>query len=75
MRLGSFLGATILIALIVLLEWSRIKKVPAKDKWAFFILLSIGWGLTLFDLTELSGPVTWTTSLFEPIMKPILNLE
>ena len=45
------------------------KKVRKKDKWAFFILLLIGWGLSMLDLPHITGPITWLEILFRPLGK------
>jgi hypothetical protein len=68
-RWGAFFGTTLLIVIFVTIQWPRIKKYAKKDKAAFFILLIIAWGLSLFDLPHIAGPHTWLEMLFRPIGK------
>jgi hypothetical protein len=65
-RWGAFFGTTLIITIIIFIQWPRLKKYPKKEKWAFFILLSIGWGLSMFDLPNMAGPMTWLQALFKP---------
>jgi hypothetical protein len=66
-RWGAFFGTTLMIAILVSIQWPRIKKYAKKEKWAFFILLFIGWGLSMFDLPHIAGPLTWLRFLFSPL--------
>lgn len=66
MRWGIFLGTTVIVALIILYEWPRIKQNPKKDKVAFVMLLFIGWGLSMFNLAHMTGPTIWVEAFFEP---------
>ena len=43
-RWGAFFGTTLIIIIIIFIQWPRIKQYSKKDKWAFFILIFIGWG-------------------------------
>ncbi|WP_078109275.1 hypothetical protein [Heyndrickxia oleronia] len=52
---------------IIVFQKSQLKKKPKKDKFAIFILLFIGWMLSMFDLSNMSGPITWVTAIFRPI--------
>ena len=67
LRWGAFAITTLIIVVIILLQKSQLKKKPKKDKFAFFMLLFIGWMLSLFDLSNMSGPITWVTAIFKPI--------
>lgn len=72
-RWGVLLGVTVIMALIVLYEWPKMKHTPKKDKAAFFFLLMVGWVLAMFDLPNIAGPVTWLDALFKPIFGKILE--
>jgi hypothetical protein len=72
MRWEAFLGTTLIITIILFIQWPRIKKYAKKEKWVFFILLFIGWGLSMFDLPNIAGPVVWLEILFKPF-PPILD--
>ncbi|WP_078411030.1 hypothetical protein [Priestia abyssalis] len=66
MRWEAFFGTTVIVALIILYEWPRMKQHPKKDKMAFFILFFIGWVLSMFDLPHMGGPSSWVETLFRP---------
>ena len=72
MRWEAFLGTTLIITIILFIQWPKIKKYAKKEKWIFFTLLFIGWGLSMFDLPNIAGPVTWLEILFKPF-SPILD--
>ncbi|MCQ6278421.1 hypothetical protein JN080_04055 [Bacillus sp. EB600] len=55
------------MAVIILFQWPKMKQHPKKDKWAFFMLLLIGWMLSMFDLPNMPGPLTWIEELFKPV--------
>jgi hypothetical protein len=56
----------VIIAIIILFEWPKMKQYPKKDKQVFIMLLFIGLSLCLFDLPYISGPITWLETLFKP---------
>ncbi|MBA9028203.1 MULTISPECIES: hypothetical protein [Bacillaceae] len=66
MRWGVFVSTTIIVVLIILYEWPKMKQNPKKDKVAFFTLLLIGLVLSMFDLSHMAGPTTWLETLFKP---------
>jgi hypothetical protein len=66
-RWGAFLGTTIIIAVIILFQWPKMKQHPKKDKMAFFMLLLFAWVLSMFDLPNMAGPVTLIEALFKPV--------
>jgi hypothetical protein len=66
MRWGAFFSTTVIVALIILFQWPSMKQNPKKDKLAFFTLLLIGWGLSMFDLPHIGGPTSWVEALFRP---------
>lgn len=67
MRWGSFLAVILVSVVILLFQWPKVKKAPKKDKWAFSIILIIGWTLSMFDLPHINGPVTWKEMIFKPL--------
>ena len=66
MRWGTFFIVAGIIVFIILLTWQKMKQAPKKDKWAFFILLFIAWGLSLFNLQYVEGP----NSILEKLLTP-----
>jgi hypothetical protein len=66
-RWGAFIGTTIIIAVIILFQWPKMKQYPKKDKMAFLMLLVFVWVLSMFDLPKMAGPVTWIEALFRPV--------
>jgi multisubunit Na+/H+ antiporter MnhB subunit len=63
---------TAIIVIIILFEWPKMKQQPIKDKLVFIVLLFIGWFLSMFDLPNMSGPLTWQEALFHPLRKFIV---
>ncbi|WP_286178713.1 hypothetical protein [Bacillus sp. B4EP4a] len=57
---------TVIVALIILFEWPKMKKNPKKDKVAFLTLLLTGLVLSMFNLPQMSGPTQWVEILFRP---------
>ncbi|MFD6207372.1 hypothetical protein [Peribacillus sp. NPDC060253] len=56
----------VIVFLIILYEWPKMKKNPKKDKVAFLTLLLIGLVLSMFNLPQMSGPTEWIQTLFRP---------
>ncbi|MBU8880851.1 hypothetical protein BGM26_18010 [Bacillus sp. FJAT-29790] len=69
MKWGIFLGVLLFIGLIGVYERPKMKKYPRKDKIAFFTLLTMAGILSLFDLPNMPGPVTFLESIFKPIRR------
>ncbi|MDQ0216255.1 hypothetical protein J2S13_002696 [Oikeobacillus pervagus] len=69
MRWEAFGGTAVIIVVIILFQWPKVKQNPAKDKIAFFMLLVIGWGLSMFDLPHMGGPLTWIEALLKPFAR------
>lgn len=69
MKWGTFFITGMLIFLILLLQWPKMKNSPIKDKLAFISLLLIGWVLSMFDLMHISGPVSWLDTLTKPLTR------
>ncbi|TCJ04720.1 hypothetical protein [Cytobacillus praedii] len=66
MKWGIFFCVLVIIGVIILYEWKKIKAYPKKDRITFFILLIIAGALSLFDLPNLPGPVTLLETIFRP---------
>ena len=66
MRWGAFFCVMVIVALVILYEWPKMKQNPKKDKMAFFTLLLIGLVLSMFDLPHMGGPTAWIQTLFGP---------
>ncbi|TMV48916.1 hypothetical protein FE783_14675 [Paenibacillus mesophilus] len=66
MRWSGMIAVTVIIGLIFLYEWPKMKRSPKKDKAVFVTLLSVCWVLSLFDLRSMAGPTTLIESLFKP---------
>lgn len=66
MKWGIFFCVLVIIGVIILYEWKKIKTYPKKDRITFFILLIIVGALSLFDLPNLPGPVTLLETIFRP---------
>jgi hypothetical protein len=69
MRWQRIAGVTLIVSIIFLYEWPRIKRNPPKDKAAFAVMMLAGWVLSLFDLPVTTGPITWITTMFKPLGK------
>lgn len=66
MRWGAFMCTTVIVTLIILFEWPKMKQNPKKDKMAFLTLLLTGLVLSMFNLPQMSGPTQWIEALFRP---------
>lgn len=66
MRWGAIFAVVTVSIVILLFQWPKMKQAPKKDKWAFGVLLVIGWVLSMFDLPHISGPITWKEVIFRP---------
>ncbi|WP_103106396.1 hypothetical protein [Brevibacillus reuszeri] len=69
MKWGLLLGMSTLVGLIIIYEWPKLKPLPKKDKLSFFVLVFMGWFLSLFDLPNIPGPTSMIESLFKPFSK------
>ncbi|MFD6438967.1 hypothetical protein ACFWDG_03885 [Peribacillus sp. NPDC060186] len=66
MRWGAFFCTTVIVALIILYEWPKMKQNPKKDKMAFFSLLLMGLVLSMFNIQYMTGPTAWIETFFKP---------
>jgi hypothetical protein len=65
-RWGAFLGTAAVSVVLILFQWAILKKLPKKDMLAFYILLIMGLGLSIFDLPNMPGPLTIIEAIFKP---------
>ncbi len=59
----------VLIWLIVLFEWKRLKNAPKADKITFVTILILSALLSFFQLDNLPGPMTFLDYIFGPLGK------
>ncbi len=64
--MGSFFCTTVIVALIILYEWPKMKQNPKKDKMAFLTMLLTCLVLSMFNLPQMSGPTQWIEVIFRP---------
>ncbi|MEJ9232945.1 hypothetical protein LAV79_26760 [Peribacillus butanolivorans] len=57
---------TVIVALIILYEWPKMKQNSKKDKMAFLSLLLMGLVLSMFNIQQMSGPTSWIETFFKP---------
>ncbi|MFD1706423.1 hypothetical protein ACFSCZ_06595 [Siminovitchia sediminis] len=62
-------STTVVIAIIITLQWPKMKNHPGKDKGVFVTLLLIGLVLSAFKLGHLPGPGTFLKWIFGPVGK------
>lgn len=58
MKIGGIAGITIILVLIFLSEWPKVKKNKGKMKWTFISLMVVNWVLAvlLVLFPEMPGP-------------------
>ncbi|CAH1207388.1 hypothetical protein PAECIP111892_02872 [Paenibacillus auburnensis] len=66
MNLVLFSFVTLAGLLILRLEWTKMKAKKTRDKSAFFTLLLIVWLLSILDLSNAPGPLTFFEAIFRP---------
>lgn len=71
MEWKQFFATAVIVALIVIMQWSAIKGNPTRDKGAFIVLLLIGLVLSLFRLQYVKGPPDLEQAIFDPISRII----
>lgn len=71
MKSAALFGITIVVILISLYEWPKIKKNQNKEKWSFVTLTMAGWLLAvlLIIFPEMPGPTQWIDIIFKPLGK------
>ncbi|MBS4206486.1 hypothetical protein [Bacillus sp. FJAT-50079] len=62
-----FFATMLIVFIIILFQWPKMKQHPKKDKGTFLILLFIALILSSLDLQRLPGPVTWVSTLLKPL--------
>ncbi|WP_313428986.1 hypothetical protein [Siminovitchia terrae] len=71
MEWGQFFGTASVVAVIVILQWPRMKDYSKRDKGGFIALLLIGLILSLFNLQHIKGPLDLEKAIFHPISRII----
>jgi multisubunit Na+/H+ antiporter MnhB subunit len=71
MKIGGILGVTVILVLIFLYQWPKLKKNGRKVKMAFFLLMLLNWVLAvlLVIFPEMPGPgqlIDFIYKSFEP---------
>ncbi|OCA85153.1 hypothetical protein [Pseudobacillus wudalianchiensis] len=67
MKWTTFFMVALIVAGIFLFQWPKMKQAPRKDKWVFSLLLLTGWGISLFDIQHISGPIQLKAIIFGPL--------
>uniref|UniRef100_A0A942T7V0 Uncharacterized protein n=1 Tax=Neobacillus citreus TaxID=2833578 RepID=A0A942T7V0_9BACI len=67
MKVGRILGVTVILVLILLFQWPKLKKNERKVKIAFFSLMVVNWGLAvlLVFFPEMPGPGQFIDFLYK----------
>ena len=71
MKYGSVIGITVIVILITLFEWPKMKKEQKKEKWAFVSLTMAGWilAILLVFFPDMPGPTQLVETIFKPFSK------
>lgn len=69
MEWRAFFATLVIGAVILLLQWPKMKQHPKMDKGAFIVFLLIGLVLSMFNLQQTPGPVSWVSALLKPLGK------
>jgi multisubunit Na+/H+ antiporter MnhB subunit len=69
MKGAAVVGITILVVLIFLYEWPKMKRNQKKEKAAFVALTAMGWVLAvlLVFFPDMPGPTQVISKLFKPL--------
>ncbi|ALF11331.1 hypothetical protein [Parageobacillus thermoglucosidasius] len=69
MKVGFMLGTLVLVALMFLHEWPRIRQAQKKEKVVFLVLLSLGTilAMVLIWKPDLPGPTQMIDHMYEPL--------
>lgn len=61
-------GAIVTVAAAIVVEWKSLKqKKLKKERWMFFILLSIGVGMAFVIALHLNpNPLNWLAAIYKP---------
>ncbi|MFS0820361.1 hypothetical protein [Bacillus sp. 1P02SD] len=71
MRIGGVLGVTVILVLIFLYQWPKLKKSGRKGRMVFFSLMLLNWilAILLVNFPEMPGPgqlIDFIFKSFEP---------
>jgi CDP-diglyceride synthetase len=62
-----FTIVTIAVVMISILEWSKLKKKPMRERVIFVLLLLLVWFLCMLDLPHTMGPTRVLAFIFKPL--------
>jgi multisubunit Na+/H+ antiporter MnhB subunit len=71
MKFAAITGITILVILIVLYEWPKMKPKQKKEKAAFLTVTGMGWILAVILVfnPDIPGPTQMIDALYRPLGK------
>lgn len=71
MKWGSLVVVTLVVMLMTIYEWPKMKQYSKKEKGIFALLTSCGWGLTLLLVLypEMPGPTQLIAFIYKPLGK------
>ncbi|WP_028547481.1 hypothetical protein [Paenibacillus sp. UNC451MF] len=71
MSWGIILAATVIVILMFLYEWPKMKQHSKKEKTAFVVIAAIGWVLAILLVVfpDMKGPTQWVDALYKPLGK------
>ncbi|MBD8004386.1 hypothetical protein [Bacillus norwichensis] len=69
MEWKQFFSTAAVAAVIVILQWPRMKDSSKRDKGTFIVLILLGLALSLFNLEYLKGPADLEQAIFRPISR------
>jgi multisubunit Na+/H+ antiporter MnhB subunit len=72
---GASIGITVLVAIMILYEWPKIKPNQKKEKAVFIGLTAMGWllGVLLLFFPDLPSPTKLLDTLFGPLSQKLLE--
>lgn len=71
MKWGTILGATFIVALMVLYEWPKMNPQQKKEKAAFIALAAMGWllAILLAYFPDMPSPTKLVDTIYKPLGK------
>lgn len=66
MRGSFFCSVTIAVLLILWFEWRNLKQKPKKDRVVFLTLIILVWFLSMLNLPNTPGPISFLQVIFKP---------
>lgn len=71
MRWTTILGITVIVALMAMYEWPKMKQHLKREKAAFAAILIIGWllAILLVFYPDMPGPTQMVDAIYKPLGK------